>query len=97
MAMNRYYRTHRYFKILFCISFMLFSGIAAAQTVKTEGLIKGRSGATLLLQTSDATDLVVLLTDHPQCGRVQAGFKTRRKYRSTAVLVPRLRINVEGT
>src|SRR5215813_1393016 len=90
-------RTHRYFKILFCISFMFFSGIAAAQTVKTEGLIKGRSGATLLVQTSDATELVVLLTDNTQCGQVQGVFKTRRKDMSMAALVPGLAIKVEGT
>ena len=50
---------------------LLFCGVAAAQTVKAEGLITGRSGATMTLQTSDSPKLVVVLTDSTQVAQVQ--------------------------
>jgi outer membrane protein OmpA-like peptidoglycan-associated protein len=73
------------------------STIAYAQTVKVEGLIKGRSGATMILQTSDSPQLTVLLSDSTQVGQVQGALKVRRKDMSAAALVPGLPVQVEGT
>ena len=67
-----------------------------AQTVKTQGLIKGRSGATLILQTPEET-VTVLLTDSTQCGQVQGLLKARKKDMSMAALIPGLAVQVEGT
>ena len=69
----------------------------SAQTVKVQGLIKGRSGATMVLQTQDSPKLVVLLTDSTQVGQVQGVFKARRKEMSMAALIPGLAVQVEGT
>src|ERR1022692_311841 len=76
---------------------LLFCGAAAAQTAKAEGLITGRSGATMTLQTADAPKLVVVLTDYTQVSQVQGVFKARRKQMSMAALVPGLQVQVEGT
>lgn len=69
---------------------------AAAQNVKVDGLIKARSGDTMILQTSDSPKLVVLLTDNTQVNQVQGVFKARRKDMSMAALIPGLAVKVEG-
>jgi len=71
--------------------------MALAQSVKVEGLIKARNGETMILQTSDAPNLPVLLTDSTQVGQVQGMFKARRKEMSMAALIPGLAVKVEGT
>ena len=75
----------------------LLSTMALAQSVKVEGLIKARNGETMILQTSDAPNLPVLLTDSTQVGQVQGMFKARRKEMSMAALIPGLEVKVEGT
>jgi outer membrane protein OmpA-like peptidoglycan-associated protein len=75
---------------------LLMDGVATAQT-KVEGLIVGRSGATMTLQTSDSPKLVVVLTDDTQVAQVQGMFKARRKQMSMAALVPGLLVKVQGT
>ena len=74
-----------------------FSSTVAAQSAKMEGIIKGRNGDTLILQSSSSPNLVVLLTDSTQVGQVQGVFKARRKQMSMAALVPGLQVKVEGT
>ena len=72
------------------------SAIAFAQTVKIQGLIEGRSGATMFVRTSDSPKIVVVLTDSTQVGQIQGVLKARRKQMSMAALVPGLAIRVEG-
>jgi outer membrane protein OmpA-like peptidoglycan-associated protein len=74
----------------------LFTTAVFAQNVKVQGLIKGRSGATMTLQTSDTPQLVVLLTDATQVKQVQGLLKARRKEMSMAALIPGLAVQVEG-
>lgn len=80
---------------LFAAAFL--SAIALAQSVKVEGLIKARNGDTMVVQTSDAPNLAVLLTDNTQVGQVQGVFKARRKEMSMAALIPGLEVKIEGT
>jgi outer membrane protein OmpA-like peptidoglycan-associated protein len=68
---------------------------AAAQT-KVEGLINGRSGDIMTLQTSDSPKLVVVLTDTTQVAQMQGVLKARHKQMSMAALVPGLQVKVEG-
>lgn len=68
----------------------------AAQAVKVEGLIKARSGETMILQTSEAASLAVLLNDNTEVGQVQGVLKARRKQMSMAALIPGLAVKVEG-
>jgi len=70
--------------------------IMCAQT-KIEGVIRGRSGAKVILQTADSAKVVVLLTDSTDVGQVQGVLKARNKKMSMAALIPGLPIKVEGT
>jgi OOP family OmpA-OmpF porin len=79
------------------IGFTLLTTVAAAQSVKVQGLIKGRSGDTMILQIADSPDVTVLLTDNTQVGQVQGVFQARRKEMSMAALIPGLAVKVEGT
>jgi len=76
---------------------VFFSSTVAAQSAKVEGIIKGRNGDTMIIQSSSSPNLVVLLTDSTQVGQVQGVFQARRKQMSMAALVPGLQVKVEGT
>jgi outer membrane protein OmpA-like peptidoglycan-associated protein len=76
---------------------LVFCGTAAAQSAKAQGLITGRSGDTMTLQTPDSSSVVVLLTDSTQVAQVQGMFKARRKQMSMAALIPGLQVQVEGS
>jgi OmpA-OmpF porin, OOP family len=78
---------------------MLFglSGTTMSAQTKIEGLIKGRSGSTIFLQTADSPKVVVLLTDSTDVAQVQGVLKARKKEMSMAALIPGLPIKVEGT
>jgi outer membrane protein OmpA-like peptidoglycan-associated protein len=75
----------------------LLSTVAYAQSVKVEGVIKGRSGNTMILQTADSPKVIVLLNDDTQVSQVQGMLKARKKEMSMAALIPGLSIQVEGT
>ncbi len=74
----------------------LSSTMASAQT-KLEGVIKGRSGSEIILQTADAPKVIVVLTDSTDVAQVVGALKARKKEMSMAALVPGLPIQVEGT
>src|ERR1700741_2572084 len=84
-----------------CLPVLLITlGLSAssrADTVKVEGLIKARDGDTMILQTSDAPNLAVLLTDDTEVGQVQGVLKARRKQMSMAALIPGLAVKAECT
>ena len=73
----------------------LSSTVASAQT-KLEGVIKGRSGSEIILQTADSPKVIVLLTDSTDVAQVVGALKARKKNMSMAALVPGLPIQVEG-
>src|ERR1700760_4199187 len=88
--------TARCIAILASISVLVPLTLGAQQTVKVEGLIKGRSGELVILQTTNNPDLVVELTDDTDVGQVQGVLKARNKKMSMAALIPGLAIKVEG-
>ena len=81
------------------VSLMLMGAIpnVSAQTVQLKGLIKGRSGPTMILQTSNAETITVTLTDNTEVGQVQGLLKARRKEMSMAALIPGLAVEIEAT
>lgn len=79
------------------VSLLLSCGNVLAQATKVSGLITGRNGASMTLQTPDEPKLVVLLTDTTQVAQVQGVFKARRKQMSMTALIPGLQVQVEGT
>src|SRR5277367_417855 len=95
--MNRFtLRIPRCIATLVLISTLVPLTLAAQETTKVEGLIKGRSGDLVILQTTDNPDLVVELTDGTDVGQVQGMLKARNKKMSMAALIPGLAIKVEG-
>lgn len=91
----------RGFRIVSGLAFVLMlvglsSTIASAQT-KMQGIIKGRSGSQIFLQTTDSPKVVVLLTDSTDVAQVQGLLKARSKSMSMAALIPGLPIQVEGS
>ncbi|MFY9937009.1 MAG: OmpA family protein, partial [Silvibacterium sp.] len=49
-----------FFATAFLVAMLLFAGTAVAQSI--QGVINGRNGATMTVQTQDAGNVVVLLT-----------------------------------
>ena len=56
----------------------LFITAGYGQT-KTQGVIKGRSGEKIILQTAENPNLIVLLTDSTDVAQVVGALKARRK------------------
>ena len=71
--------------------------VAFGQSAKLEGVIKGRSGSDIYLQTADSSKVIVLLTDSTDVAQFVGALKARNKKMSMAALVPGLPIQVEGT
>ena len=63
---------------------------------KLQGMIKARSGATIILQTKAKPYVNVLLEDTTKVAQNQGVLKARKKTMSIAALIPGLQIEVEG-
>ncbi len=83
--------------VLLLMELAFFRSAAYAQNVKVEGVIKGRSGDTLFLQTSESPKVIVLLSEGTDVGQLQGALKARNKKMSMAALIPGLPIRVEGS
>jgi outer membrane protein OmpA-like peptidoglycan-associated protein len=79
------------------MALVLLTTVSSAQSVKVQGIIKGRSGNDMILQTSDTPHLVVVLTDTTDVAQVVGALKARNKKMSMAALIPGLPVQVEGT
>jgi OOP family OmpA-OmpF porin len=95
--MNRFtLRKAKYIATLALIGTLMPVSLAAEETVKVEGLIKGRSGELVILQTKENPDLVVELKDDTDVGQLEGMLKARNKKMSMVALIPGLAIKVEG-
>jgi OmpA-OmpF porin, OOP family len=74
-----------------------FATTLVAETVKIEGLIKGRSGDEMIVQVNELAEQAFLLTDQTKVQQVGGLFKARRKDMSMAALIPGLKVKAEGT
>jgi outer membrane protein OmpA-like peptidoglycan-associated protein len=70
---------------------------ASGQETKFQGIIKGRSGPTMILENPDLGVITVMLTDETEVGQVQGVLKARSKEMSMASLIPGLAVQVEAT
>ena len=57
---------------------LLFCGVVAAQGQQVKGVISGRNGATLTVQTQDSGNVVVILNFLPRWKTYQACFMLAR-------------------
>ena len=84
------------FIVLLAAAFALTSRTVVAQT-KVQGVIDGRSGATMSLKTPDSPpDTTVLLTDSTDVGEVEGLFHGRSKQMPMTALIPGLPVQVSG-
>src|SRR5271165_4685859 len=82
--------------VLACAAFLLLVGVASAQT-QVQGLITGRSGATMTVKTQDNETIVVALTPDTQVQEVQGALRMRKKELGVTALIPGLSVQVKGT
>ena len=64
--------------------FVLFMSVALSTTMvaaqaKVEGVIKGRDGSKIILQTADSPKVIVLLTDTTDVAQVQGVLKVSQE------------------
>jgi OmpA-OmpF porin, OOP family len=94
--MNKIMRVRTPFvAVLSLAAVLLLAGIASAQDVK--GIINGRAGATMTLQTQDSGNVVVVLTDNTQVEEVEGLFRARSKQMNMTALIPGLPVSVSGS
>lgn len=86
-----------FYNVVLLLVFVTLSGTMVSAQTKLEGVIKGRSGAEIVLQTTDNPKVIVILDDSTDVGQVQGMLKARNKKMSMAALIPGLPIQVEGT
>jgi outer membrane protein OmpA-like peptidoglycan-associated protein len=75
-------------------AFLVLCGAAAAQNNQEKGVINGRSGATMTIQTQDSGNVTVLLTPDTQVEEPEGVF--RKKHLNMTALVPGLSVDVKG-
>jgi OmpA-OmpF porin, OOP family len=83
--------------VLITAAFALTIRPAVAQDTKIQGVIDGRSGATMSLKTVNSPpDTTVLLTDTTDVGEVEGLFHGRSKQMPMTALIPGLPVQVSG-
>jgi len=74
----------------------LVSAHAQGEKIKVKGLITGRTGDTLVLKTTDGNSVTVTLDDDTKVQQPK-GLGVRKTQMSAAVLMPGLKVSVDGT
>jgi outer membrane protein OmpA-like peptidoglycan-associated protein len=80
--------------VLSTAAYLLICGVTAAQNNEEKGVINGRSGATMTVQTQDSGKVTVLLTPDTQVIEPEGIF--RKKHLNMTALVPGLQVDVKG-
>jgi OmpA-OmpF porin, OOP family len=70
--------------------------VAQGQSTQLQGVINGRSGATMTVQSAGSPNTVVLLTDSTSVGEVEGVFKARTKQMPMTALIPGLPVQIKG-
>jgi outer membrane protein OmpA-like peptidoglycan-associated protein len=70
---------------------------AEAQSAQLQGLIVGRSGATMTVQSQDTGNVIVILTPATQVEEAEGLFHVRKKQMGMTALVPGLPVQVQGS
>jgi OmpA-OmpF porin, OOP family len=74
----------------------LLSANAQGDKAKVKGLITARTGDTVVLKTTDGTSVTVTIDDDTKVQQPK-GLGVRKKQMSAAVLIPGLKVSVDGT
>jgi OmpA-OmpF porin, OOP family len=91
-------RSIRWTTLIALMATLVFVSISAiAQNTQVQGVISGRSGATMTLQSAGSPNITVLLTDSTDVGEIQGIFHGRTKQMAMTALIPGLAVQVSGT
>jgi OOP family OmpA-OmpF porin len=85
------------YAILAAVAISLNICVATAQGQSVQGVINGRSGATMTIQTTGGPNVIVLLTPTTQVDEVEGIFKARKKQMAMTCLIPGLPVQVQGS
>ena len=90
--------TRSYLRVCVVLSFLVLvlTSLLAAENVKIEGLIVGRSGDEIIVKFGSGAELAFQLTDNTQVSQIGGLFNARRKQMAMAALIPGLKVTVEG-
>ena len=78
------------------LAMVVLAGVAAAQSAQLQGVINGRSGATMTVQTQDQGNVTVVLTDYTDVQESEGIFHLRKKQFGLTALMPGLAVQVKG-
>jgi outer membrane protein OmpA-like peptidoglycan-associated protein len=78
------------------LAIVLLCTMAAAQSAQVQGVINGRSGSTMTVQT-DSGNVTVILNDNTTVQDISGVFHARRKEMALTALVPGLAVQVKGS
>jgi OmpA-OmpF porin, OOP family len=95
MMQNRKTRTG-YAALVLCLAVGMAYGASNGEKVKVQGMITGRTGESVTIKTNDGSTVTVVLDDNTKVQQPK-GLGLRKKQMSATVLVPGLKISVDGT
>jgi outer membrane protein OmpA-like peptidoglycan-associated protein len=81
---------------LVCFLVVIFSSLVVAENVKIEGLIVGSSGDGIIVKFGSGAELTFQLTDSTEVSQIGRLYDARRKQMAMTVLIPGLKVKVEG-
>src|SRR6516225_8520619 len=82
---------------ILAVCFVLLTSVQAQDKVKVKGLITTRTGETIVLKTADGNSVTVMLDDDTKVQQPKGLIGVRKKEMSAAVLIPGLKVSVDGT
>jgi OOP family OmpA-OmpF porin len=81
---------------ILAVCFVTLTSARAQDKVKVKGLITARTGETIVLKTTDGTAMTVILDDDTKVQQPK-GLGLRKEKMSAVVLIPGLKVSVDGT
>lgn len=85
------------FSALLITTFLLTSFPVLAQSTQIQGIIDGRTGATMSVKVAGSPDTTVLLSDATDVQEVEGVFHGRKKEMAMTSLIPGLPVQVNGS
>jgi len=85
-----------YVALVCCLAVGMAYGASNGEKVKVQGMITGRTGESVTIKTTDGSTVTVVLDDDTKVQQPK-GLGLRKKQMSATVLVPGLKISVDGT
>ena len=84
-----------YVALVCCLAVGMAYGASNGEKVKVQGMITGRTGESVTIKTTDGSTVAVVLNDDTKVQQPK-GLGLRKKQMSATILVPGLKISVDG-